>query len=439
SEMKKPYLLFCILFLIYWSCEDTKEEEPHYTFVKTFGSNGGDIGRSVQQTADGGYIITGKAGCGVDGGGVWLLKTNSQGIEEWSNLLTNAYGCNNGDGEGRWIQKTTDGGYVIVGTSFPDFYDEYHDYPRTILLIKTDSQGQVEWKQNFGGIDYGLFDDSEGRFVQQTDDGGFILTGYTYSTKNHTNDVWLIKTDANGNEEWNRTLGDSIYFQWNAGGDEEPMPYALYDYGSSVQQTSDGGYIIGGYSTGWCFDSDWRITCKSNVLLIKTDSRGDREWLKSFGESKAGEFHRGHSVQITPDGGYIIAGERAIGNEESNFWLIKTDSNGNQIWDKTYGNGGEKGWSVQQTTDGGYIMTGQTHSMTNYWDWWLLKTDSNGNEIWDKTFGGSEQDYGGYCVQQTTDGGFILTGQTYSFGNDQGSNLWLIKTNSEGNTEPYDE
>ena len=84
-------------------------------------------------------------------------------------------------------------------------------------------------------------------------------------------------------------------------------------------------------------------------------------------------------------------------------------------------------------------MTGQTHSMTNYWDWWLLKTDSNGNDIWDKTFGGSDQDYGGYCVQQTNDGGYILTGLTYSFGNDQGSDLWLIKTDPEGNTVPYGE
>ena len=419
--MKKPYLLFCILFLIYWSCEDTKEEEePIYTFVKTFGANGGDIGRSVQQTTDNGYIITGKSSYGA-----LLIKTNSQGIEEWNNIVGEAVG-----GEGRWVQQTTDGGYVIIGTANMGSYS-----PMEILLFKTDSDGDVEWQRNFGGIDYGLFDDdSEGRFVQQTDDGGFILTGYTYSTKNHTNDVWLIKTDANGNEEWNRTLGDSIYFQWNAGGDEEPMPYALYDYGSSVQQTSDGGYIIGGWSTGWCFDSDWRITCKSNVLLIKTDSRGDREWLKSFGESKAGEFHRGHSVQITPDGGYIIAGERAIGNEESNFWLIKTDSNGNQIWDKTYGNGGERGWSVQQTTDGGYIMTGQTYS--NLTDWWLLKTDSNGNEMWDKIFGGSGQDYGGYCVQQTTDGGYVIIGQTGSYG---GADVWLIKTDPEGNTVPYGE
>jgi len=406
--------------LIFWSCEDAKNEEPIYTFVKTFGANGGDIGRSVQQTTDNGYIITGKTNYGA-----LLIKTNSQGIEEWNNIVGEAVG-----GEGRWVQQTDDGGYVIIGTANMGSYS-----PMEILLFKTDSDGDVEWQRNFGGIDYGLFDDdSEGRFVQQTDDGGFILTGYTYSTKNLTNDVWLIKTDANGNEEWNRTLGDSIYFQWNAGGDEEPMPYALYDYGYSVQQTSDGGYIIGGYSYSWCFDSDWRITCKSNVLLIKTDSRGDREWLKSFGESKAGEFHRGHSVRQTPDGGYIIAGERAIGNEESNFWLIKTDSNGNQIWDKTYGNGGERGWSVQQTTDGGYIMTGQTYS--NLTDWWLLKTDSNGNEMWDKIFGGSGQDYGGYCVQQTTDGGYVIIGQTGSYG---GADVWLIKTDSEGNTVPYGE
>ena len=143
--MKKLYLLLSVLFLIYWSCEDTKEEEPHYIFVKTFGSNGDDIGRSVQQTADGGYIITGEAGCGVNGGGIWLLKTNFQ--------------------------------------------------------------GQVEWKQNFGGIDYGLFDDSEGRSVQQTDDG-YIITGETYSFGNDQgSDLWLFKTDPKGNtvlygEEW---------------------------------------------------------------------------------------------------------------------------------------------------------------------------------------------------------------------------------------------
>ena len=161
----------------------------------------------------------------------------------------------------------------------------------------------------------------------------------------------------------------------------------------------------------------------------------DTAWTKTFGGNSN---DIGYSVQQTTDGGYIITGyTSSSGNID--IWLIKTDSNGDSLWTKTFGGSGDDlGQSVQQTTDGGYIITGYTTSFGNgYYDVWLIKTDSNGDEEWNQTFGGGGSD-SGHSVQQTTDGGYIITGYTDSFGNG-GGDIWLIKTDSEGNTVPESE
>jgi len=385
--MKRLYPISFLLFV--FSCED-KEDNEVITFVKTFGFSGHDIGYSVQQTTDGGYILSGRKE-GNQGSNLWLIKTDSEGNEVWNHT----FGRNN-IYYGNSAHQTADGGYVITG-----YKRSWVDKSGDVWLIKTNSSGKEEWNRTFGGSGYEI-----GNSGQQTIDGGYIIIGSINSW-----DVWLIKTDSDGNEEWDRTFG--------GGG---------WDMGRSVQQTSDGGYIITGFTSSFGKG-------RSDVWLIKTDSQGIEEWNQTFGGSHSDE---GNSVQQTIDGGYIISGDTySFGSGAYDVWLIKTDSQGSEKWNKTFGGSrGDRGHSVQQTEDGGFIITGTTRSLGNNHDnCWLIKTNAEGNEEWNRTFGGNGSD-GGISVQQTTDGGYIISGYTDSFGNGS-TDIWLIKTDTEGNTVPY--
>ncbi len=293
-------------------------------------------------------------------------------------------------------QQTDDGGYIIAGYTY-----SYGAGSSDVWLIKTDSIGNKIWDNTFGGVNNDV-----GNSVQQTTDSGYIILGTTNSFGNH--EFWLIKTDAYGNEEWNETF---------VGGYES--------YAGSVDQTLDGGYILTGYGLSK-IPSDHYYLC-----LIKTDSNGNLVWSKTFGGFPGNAY--GHSVQQTiPDEGYIITGA-IYSDSDSGAWLIKTDSNGNEIWNKTFGYGqsANEGYSVQQTLDGGYFITGGTFSYQSNADVLLVKTDSNGNEIWMSKFGGDNHDCG-LSGQQTTDGKYIVTGYTESYGAG-GADVWLIITNSNGN------
>jgi hypothetical protein len=381
---------------------------------QTFGGSDYDYGNSVQQTLDGGYIITGSTRSFGNGkSDVWLIKTDSQGSEEWNQI----FGGSEYDG-GHSVQQTTDGGYIITG-----YTSSYGYGSNDVWLTKMDSQGQEEWNQTFGGND-----SDRGYSVQQTTDGGYIITGYI-----SYDDVWLIKTDSQGQLEWNNNFD---------GGYDKDGSYG-YDGGFSIEETNDGGYIVVGrrYSRSY-FPAEADPYSQHDIWLIKTYSNGSKKWDITFGDN--GD-NSGYSVQQTTDGGYIIVGVKGTVTSyedwgviyNKNIWLIKTDSNGNEEWNQTFGGSEwDSGSSVQQTTDGGYIITGYTESFGNgNSDVWLIKTNSNGNEEWNQTFGGSDYDYGN-SVQQTSDGGYIITGTTRSFGNGN-SDVWLIKTDSEGNTAPY--
>jgi hypothetical protein len=299
------------------------------------------------------------------------------------------------DDSGLSVQQTTDGGYIIGGYTY-----SFGAGMADVWLIKTDGNGNNIWNKTFGGTDYDF-----GTSGRQTSDGGYIITGSTRLWS----DVLLIKTDNNGNEKWKRTFGGSSF-----------------DSGMSVQQTSDGGYIITGYTYSFGANEN-----TDDVWLIKTDGNGNEVWNKTFGGL---EGDVGCCVQQTTDEGYIITGYTdSYGAGAEDVWLIKTDSSGNKLWDKTFGGtNNDEGNSVQQTTDGGYIITGWMESFgAGEFDVWLIKTDFNGNEVWNRSFGGTKLDIG-FSIQQTTDGGFILTGGTSSFNAVNITDVYLIKTDGNG-------
>jgi hypothetical protein len=288
------------------------------------------------------------------------------------------------------VQQTSDGGYIVAGRTSDN-----------IFLIKTDASGNVQWAKTYGGPSSDVASS-----VQQTSDGGYIVAGRTLSFGAGNYDAFLVKTDANGNLQWAKTYGRT---------------YA--DYASSVQQTSDGGYIVAGYTNSFGAGM-------SDIFLIKTDANGDIIWAKTYGGTSG---DNAYSVQQTSDGGYIVAGRTAsFGAGGTDIFLIKTDANGNIIWAKTYG-GTYDDWaySVQQTSDGGYILAGYTDSFYAVrLDIFLIKTDANGNIIWAKTYGGTSGD-NAYSVQQTSDGGYIVAGYTNSFGAGW-TDAFLIKTDENG-------
>jgi len=360
---------------------------------RTFGGSGQDVAYSAQQTSDGGYILAGSTssfGSGRDD--AWLIKTDSFGNEEWSRTFGGSE-----DDLAQSVQQTSDGGYIFAGST-----SSFGAGQEDAWLIKTDPRGNEEWARTFGGAN-----SDSGSSVQQSSDGGYVVAGYTWSFGAGSFDAWLIKTDSRGNEEWSMRFGDTDY-----------------DWAHSVQQTSDGGYILAGWTCSFG-------TGYSDAWLIRTDSRGNEEWSMRFGDT---DYDWAHSVQQTSDGGYVLTGSTfSFGAGEVDAWLIKADASGKEEWSKTFGGADPDGIrSVQQTSRGGYIVAGYACSFgAGSSDAWLIKTDPSGKEEWSTTFGGSLRDRA-YSVQQTSNGGYILAGETESFGAGRFDG-WLIKTDSLGN------
>jgi hypothetical protein len=368
--------------------------DPEVDWERTYGGEKIDWGSCVQQTADGGYIISGtyyRNAWSLWYSNLYLIKTDANGIEEWHQIQ----GTYDREHVAQYVQQTNDGGYIIAG-----YQGTGGDYDA--ILEKTDNEGNVIWIKIFGKPD--VYD--TGRSVQQTTDGGYILTGWTQSYGAGSCDAWLIKTDANGNEIWNRTFGG-----------------ANSDNGNYVQITSDGGYMIIG--TTESFGNLGSV----DAWLIKTDENGYEQWNRTFGSPDYEDVLNG---QQTTDGGYILVGTKPLMDGTTDIWVVKTNANGTIVWESTYGGTDyDTGYSIQQTTDGGFFITGDsTDTSSGVPDVYVIKTDANGNEEWSKKIDKNQSEDRGYYGIQNADGDYIITGYTGAY-LDEASDVWLIKLTEE--------
>jgi uncharacterized delta-60 repeat protein len=297
------------------------------------------------------------------------------------------------------IQQTSDGGFIVAGET-----RSFGIGSPNCWVLKLDANGNVIWQKTYSGSNH-----QRAKSIQETSDGGFIVVGYQEDVSDEPplRDTWVLKLNSTGNVMWQKTYG----------GSSDDLAY-------SIQQTSDGGFIVAGETRSFGIGSP-------NCWVLKLDANGNVIWQKTYGGSN---YDRAYSIRQTSDGGFIVAGyTESYGAGYEDYWILKLDSDGNIIWQKTYGGGSdyEGAESIQQTTDGGYVVAGYTMNYIASWDFWVLKLNSTGNVIWQKTYGGFGYDRA-YSIQQTTDGGFIVIGQTYSYGAGI-SDAWVLKLNSTGN------
>jgi hypothetical protein len=374
-----------IFFLFTAMTTTIMAQPPDTLWTRTFGGDSSDYGYSIQQTSDRGYIIAGYTNS-FGAGGKDVWLIKTDSLG--NQLWAHTLG-GSGDEVGNCVlEDTMDNGYIVVGTSSSFSPDSTND----VWLIKTDVNGDTMWTRTFGGIN-----GDDGNSIAQTNDGGYIIVGSTSSYGTGLGDVWLIKTSARGDSEWTHTF-------WGWGPSE----------GNSVQPTIDGGYIIiGSTQFGGNGHGAW---------LIKTDCNGDSLWTRTYGFWGC----YGHAVQQIADGGYVYSIE--WWEEMSiNGCIIKEDSLGNQLWASPELVGCPL--SVEQTSDGGYVtagsclpIIGRSHCA------FLTKTDSLGGLLWTRTFHDSTLGFDG---QQTADGGYVMVAASNAAVVDPNSDVWLIRLASD--------
>ncbi len=397
---------------------------PSILWQRTLGTNSSDYFSAILQTTDGGYALDGDTPQNHD-----FKKMDALGNNEWdATVAIQKITC---------MQQTSDSGFVVGG------HTEYNYLNYDYRVVKLDAAGNLTWSKTIGGsADDFLYS------IQQTADGGYILGGNSISpisgnkTENSLggHDFWVIKLDASGIIVWQNTIGSS----------DDDRCYA-------IQQTTDGGYIVGGYSSGNISgDKTENSMGSTDYWVVKLDASGNITWQNTIGGSSYDSFH---ALQQTTDGGYILGGYSASSisgdktensfNYSADYWVVKLDATGNILWQNTIGgNNSDLLYSLHQTSDGGYILGGtsvsnisgdKTQNCKGLEDYWVVKLNSSGTVTWQKTIGGSDSDYmQHYAVRQTSDQGFILGGTSVSnISGDKNQNrigqydFWVMKLGPE--------
>jgi len=409
--------------------------QPRIKAQKTIGGDSVDVLTSIDLTTDGGLIAGGYSNSDSSGEKTersrgsfdyWIVKLDNKGHIQWDKALGGS-----ALDELKSVRQTRDGSYILGGWSESDSSGDKTENSRgnfdsDFWIVKLDSRGNILWEKTIGG-------NSGDRLSSMylTKDGGFIAGGYSVSNKSgektqdnrgplFTSDYWVVKFDSLGNIQWDKTIG---------GNSDDLL--------NSIQQTNDGGYILGGSSYS---DSSGEKTEKNRGIgrdywVVKLDSLGNIQWDKTIGGNS---YDNLNAVQQTADLGYILgggswsdsSGEKTEGRRDvlgiSDYWVVKLDSLGNIQWDKTIGgNDDDELNSLQQTKDRGYILGGTSKSDSSgektemnrgrfgEADYWVVKLDSLHNIQWDKTIGGNDAEFLADIIERK-ENRYVVGGNSFS-------------------------
>ena len=363
-------------------------------WAKTYGWSSSEVAWSVGLTSDGGCVVAGWTySSGAGEADFWALKLRADGTVEWKKT----YG-----GPGwEWadlISQTDDGGYALTGetTSFGAGGGD-------VWALKLDAGGEVQWEKAFGGRA-----DDLAVSMLQTQDGGYVVAGETKSFGAGDWDAWVLKLDATGGVQWQKTYGGTGWDSSSA---------------DPIEQTTDGGYVLTGRTSSFGAGG-------FDIWVLKLDADGAIQWQKTYGGYADDEAH---AIRQTADGGYAVAGfTRSFGAGGLDVWVLKLDASGAVQWQETLGGrDGDRCWSVCATSDGGCIIAGDTASYgAGAHDVWMLKLSADGTLQWQRTYGGHQSEWG-EAVRQTADGGYYVAGGTQSFGVGY-TDLWVLKLDPQG-------
>lgn len=403
----RQLLLIHFFLIVFFSCSDRGQKEMDLEmdseyFSKVFGEYDAEMGYSIHATNDGGYIISGATSSYwatdslpgrilLPAHGVTdaiIAKVDRYGDPEW----VKTYGGENYESAFN-AKQTADGGYFFMGYT-ASIGQGLYDF----WLVKLDQNGIVIWEKTYGTMQSDI-----GLYGELTSDNGFVLLGSTVPEGRSDRDIWLVKTNASGDIEWSQTYGDS-----------------LVQSASFLQQTQDGGFIILGENIGTANQTD--------IILIKTDGSGALEWQRDLVYSGN---DLPYAVKEIDDGYIIISTTTSMGQGEKDILLIKTDSGGSVIWERTYGGSAlEYGFDVQADNDG-YVLVGATSSFgTMFYDLWIFKTDLTGAIVWEQIYSGENIDIGRAIIRNDS-GGYTVLAQTSSYGAGE-YDFWILKLDENG-------
>ena len=361
-----------------WEKDDFEDQKCVTSYMTPLGKN---------------ILIAGQKSTPFNGSGdAWVISMNKKGEVLWDAN----FGGRGADG-GNYALITKDGGYLSVG-----YTDSYGFGKNDIWVIKTDFTGEKEWSKVYGG----KLDDF-GWGATESVDGGYVITGETFSFGNGQSDIYIFKIDSVGNKIWSNTFGG-----------------LSEDVGYSIVNSDDGGYVIASQTRSYGKGGN-------DGMIVKFDSLGTKKWNRVYGGKGLDYFK---SISNDSLNGYVVAGgTRSFNNGDSQGWVMNVDENGYLKWEKTYGDNGEDGFNmIARLKDNNFIAVGYSESFFSKGmkDVLMVKIDSLGNKMWMNLYGGKSDDIAN-SVFECKDSGFAIAGETTSFGSGK-NDILILKTNSNG-------